>query len=209
MGQIFIANPKGGCGKTTLAVQLAGFYANTHQSVCLVDHDAQRSSLDWSSGRPVGCPPITVTLATSEVAVTADDGAVTIHDMPAAWALDKVDTLIKPTDIVIIPLLASPTDIKACLRFVMGIYRSGLLERGVSIGIVANRVRKNTRYFKVLEAFLAKLDIPLITVLRDSQNYVRAMDRGLTLFDLPATRCDTDRGQWQPLLDWITTKANH
>ncbi|ABD82370.1 ParA family protein [Saccharophagus degradans] len=202
MGQIFIANPKGGCGKTTVAVQLAGFYANMARSVQLVDHDAQRSSLDWASGRPATCAPIKVLVSANEPVLADATYSVTIHDMPAAWTLDNVDTLIHPQDIVIIPLLASPTDIKACLRFVMGIYRSGLLERGVNIGIVANRVRKNTRYFKVLEAFLAKLDIPLITVLRDSQNYVRAMDRGLTLFDLPAARCSTDRAQWQPLLDW-------
>lgn len=203
MGKIFIANPKGGCGKTTVAVQLAGFYANTARAVRLVDHDAQRSSLDWAAGRPSACPPIEVRVFAEQSFAQCDASAITIHDMPAAWTLDNVDTLIQPQDTVIIPLLASPTDIKACLRFIMGVYRSGLLERGVTIGIVANRVRTNTRYFKVLEAFLAKLDIPLITVLRDSQNYVRAMDRGLTLFDLPAARCSTDRAQWQPLLDWL------
>lgn len=203
MGDVFVANPKGGCGKTTLAVQLAGYFASHHPSVILVDHDAQRSSLDWVKTRPATCQPITVMLPQAYRRGAHGAGSVVIHDMPAAWTLENVDALIRDEDCVIIPLLASPTDIKACLRFVMGMLRSGLLERNIQVGIVANRVRTNTRYFKVLQEFLDRLEIPLITTLRDSQNYVRSMDRGLTLFDLPASRCGTDLAQWQPLLDWL------
>lgn len=207
MGQIFVANPKGGCGKTTVAVQLAGYFSSVNQPVLLVDHDAQRSSLDWVKTRPTTCSPVNVILPgqleLSPKECSSPRAKVVIHDMPAAWTLENVNVLIKDADTVIIPMLASPTDIKACLRFVMGMIRTGLLERPIHVGMVANRARVTTRYFNVLNEFLSKLDIPLVCMLRDSQNYVRAMDRGMTLFDLPPSKCQKDILQWQALIQWL------
>ncbi|SMF04385.1 chromosome partitioning protein [Alteromonadaceae bacterium Bs31] len=203
MNQIFIANPKGGCGKTTIATQLAGYFANQGRGVLLVDHDAQRSSSDWLGSRPAVCAPIN--LVASSVDVPVDDGSADtiVHDMPAAWDMDHVADIIRDGDKVLIPVLSSPTDIKACLRFVMGLYRSGVMESNISIGLVANRSRMKTRYFQVLLEFVGRLELPLVASLRDTQNYVKAMDRGLTIFDLPPSRVAADVEQWQPIFEWL------
>ena len=205
MDQIFIANPKGGCGKTTIATQLAGYYANQGGAVLLVDHDAQRSSSDWLGSRPASCAPIR--LVASEVDEPVDDvcADIVIHDMPAAWDMDLVADIIGEGDKVLIPVLSSPTDIKACLRFVMGLYRSGVMESNIHIGLVANRSRVKTRYFQVLLEFVGRLELPLVASLRDTQNYVKAMDRGLTIFDLPPSRVAVDVEQWRPILKWLRT----
>lgn len=203
MKQIFIANPKGGCGKTTIATQLAGYFANQGRQVLLVDHDAQRSSSDWLSSRPAGCAAIESIALAVEKPVNGAAAELVVHDMPAAWDLDHVADIIRPGDQVLIPVLSSPTDIKACLRFIMGLYRSGIMEADIHMGLVANRSREQTRYFKVLMEFLERVELPLVTSLRDTQNYVRAMDRGLTIFDLPPNRVATDISQWQPIFDWL------
>lgn len=203
MNQIFVANPKGGCGKTTIATHFASYFAMRGLRVLLVDHDAQKSSNDWMTARSDTQPAIEVKVLAADVAVEPQQARLVIHDMPAAWTLDKVIDILHPGDRVVIPVLASPTDIKACLRFVMGLYRFGVLEHGISVGLVANRVRKNTRMYRVLERFLEDLELPLITCLRDSQNYVRATSQGQSIFELPLSRVATDIRQWQPLLDWV------
>jgi chromosome partitioning protein len=43
----------------------------------------------------------------------------------------------------------------------------------------------------------------MIGVVRETQSYVRNLERGLTLFDLPAADVAKDLAQWQPILDWI------
>ncbi len=202
MPQIFIANPKGGCGKTTLATQLAGYFADKKANVLLLDHDAQRSSHDWLQNRPAACSPIALEIF-GDSNSQPDADQLLIHDMPAACGIDDFMSQINPGDYLIIPVLPSPTDIKACLRFVMALYRFGFLQKELSIGLVANRVKLRTVYFKTLESFLQRLQLPLIATLRDSQNYIRVMDAGLTIFDLPPSRSKTDRDQWQALLDWL------
>ncbi|VUD52349.1 Chromosome-partitioning ATPase Soj [Thalassocella blandensis] len=208
MAQVFIANPKGGCGKTTIAVQIAAYYAGLHQPVMLVDHDPQKSSADWLRERPKSRPEILFSSATVGETVAVNGARCVVHDMPAAWSLAQADGLIQRCDKVIIPVLPSPNDIRACLHFVMGLYRSGFLGSGVDVGLVANRVRGNTRYFSVLEEFLQKLRLPLIGVLRDTQNYVNAMDGGLSIFELPASKVKIDLAQWEPVLAWLETSPS-
>ena len=52
MRHIVVMNAKGGCGKSTLATNIASYFANEGASVALADYDPQRSSLDWLDRRP-------------------------------------------------------------------------------------------------------------------------------------------------------------
>ncbi|WP_075185790.1 ParA family protein [Teredinibacter haidensis] len=203
MTQIFVANPKGGCGKTTIATQLAGYFANSGKRVLLVDHDAQRSSSDWLGSRSECYSHIDLIASAVDQPIEEGTAELVVHDMPAAWDLDHVAEIIQGDDRILIPVLSSPTDIKACLRFIMGLYRSGVMESSIKIGLVANRSRVKTRYFRVLLEFLQRIELPLVATLRDTQNYVKAMDRGVTIFDLPPGMVAGDIEQWQPLLEWL------
>ncbi len=202
MVQVFVVNPKGGCGKTTIATQLAGFYSVNHKTVLLIDHDEQKSCSDWHSGRPQKYVNIKLTTPKNEPQPSVDAYDIVIHDMPAAQGLLSA-LRAGPDDKIIIPVLPSPTDIKACLRFVMSLTRSGFIECGADIGFVANRVKVSANYSQVLAEFLDKVDIPLLTTLRDSQNYLKAMNSGKTIFDLPKYQAKKDVSQWLPLLDWV------
>ena len=203
MEQVFVVNPKGGCGKTTISTQLAAYYANHHKHVLLIDHDAQKSSSDWLSCRPYQCAEIQSVVASVGEKVPFGSAEIAIHDMPAAWTLEHVCDIIHQYDKVIIPVLASPNDIKACIRFVMRLDRCGALENLEKVGIVANRMRSYTSYAKVLDAFVERMNLPLVGTIRDTQNYVKSMDRGLSLFDLPPSRVKNDLNQWEPIFEWL------
>jgi len=204
MHQVFIANPKGGCGKTTISTQLAGYFAKNNLRVILMDHDAQKSSSDWVRGRAKTAPKIKV-ITSKEVESLPDTGTadIVIHDMPAAWSLQDVASIIKSGDKVLIPILSSPNDIKACIRFIMGLNRSGVMDKDIKIGLVGNRIKSRTKYATVLKDFIEQLELPLISTLRDTQNYVRAMDEGKTIFDLPASQAERDLEDWYPILYWL------
>ncbi len=203
MEQVFVVNPKGGCGKTTISTQLASYYANHDRHVLLIDHDAQKSSSDWLASRPNSFAEIQSIVASVGESVPFGEAEIAIHDMPAAWTLDDVDDIIHKEDKVLIPVLASPNDIKACIRFLMGLERTGILENLSQVGIIANRARAYTSYAKVLDTFLDRIELPLVGCIRDTQNYVRSMDRGLSLFDLPPGRVKLDLAQWEPIFDWL------
>ncbi len=203
MLQIVIANPKGGCGKTTLASQLASYWSDKGYSVGLADHDIQQSALDWLKARPKACAEITPIAAFRGDKIPAHLDVV-VHDMPAACSMSELEACSAQGMRLIIPVLPSPTDIKAGVRFLMGLNRqSWLLENDVQVALVANRVRANTNYYKTLVAFLEQVNMPLITSIRDTQNYIRAMDSGVSIFDLPPSRVKTDMAQWQDLLNWL------
>ncbi|WP_086930065.1 ParA family protein [Agarilytica rhodophyticola] len=207
MGQIFIANPKGGCGKTTISTQLAAYFATHGQRVLLADHDALKCSSDWLASRPDFIAKIESVAASVDELIDSDGVDWVVHDMPAAWSLDNVQNILHSHDYVLVPVLPSPNDIKACLRFLMKIYRSGILESGIRVGLIANRTRSNTRYFKILNAFLLRLKLPIVTELRDTQNYIRAMDEGLSIFDLPPSKVSRDLEQWAPIFEWLDKTA--
>ena len=207
MKRILVANAKGGCGKTTLATQIASHFAAQGQRVLLADYDPQRSASDWLQNRPAGCAPLTIHPAW-QAPLPKEPYDVLVGDMPAAIAPQAVWQVLKAGDKLLVPILPSPSDIKASLRFLMALNLADLAKGGIEVGLVANRVRGNTEYARRLHELLEKMRLPLVASIRDTQNYVRAMDHGVSIFDLPAYRVRNDLAQWQALLAWLDPSYN-
>jgi len=74
------------------------------------------------------------------------------------------------------------------------------------IGVVANRVKRNTVIYQSLMRFLETLRIPVIATLRDSQNYVRASEQGLGLHEMKRNMVEQDVADWEPMLAWLKAK---
>ncbi len=202
MHQIFVANPKGGCGKTTLATHIASYYAWKGRSVALMDHDEQCSAMDWLKVRPKSCEPI-LGVACSRGKTLTEDVDVAVHDLPAGLGGSRLVELAQGHQIVV-PILASPTDIKACIRFMMALTRAGGIQgENLELGVVANRIKVQTHYYKTLQEFLRQIEMPLLGSLRDTQNYIRAMDVGVSIFDLPTARLAKDVEQWEGIFKWL------
>jgi chromosome partitioning protein len=210
MRSIMVANPKGGCGKTTLATSLAGHYASQGARVVLADCDTQASSLAWLAARPAARPPIEGLAAGHDGPLPVPKGCeVLIIDAPAGVGGKALKQLARQAQTLVVPVLPSPIDMRAAAHFIGELLGSGRVERGkIQVGVVANRVREKTLIFQALARFLAALEVPYLTSLRDTQNYIRAADRGLGITELAPFLVAYDRVQWQPLLHWLDSAAS-
>jgi chromosome partitioning protein len=201
-----LMNAKGGCGKTTLATNIATWYADDGAKVALADFDPQRSSLDWLEARQDydGIPKIEAIDATQGPVSPARGTDYLIMDAPAAMHGKVINSMLRRVQSLIIPVLPSPIDMRACGRFLDELLASGRVSnKQTKIAIVANRVRENTIVYRQLEEYLDGLKIPLLTHLRESQNYIRAAERGLGLFELAPSMVWADLEQWDPILSWL------
>ncbi|HEX5056234.1 MAG TPA: ParA family protein [Gammaproteobacteria bacterium] len=206
MRSIMVMNAKGGSGKSTIATNLAGCYAEQGGKVLLADYDPQESSLDWLRVRPKGRPLIWGVAAHRETLRPQRDIDVVIIDAPAAVHGAELRELAKKADTFIVPVLPSPIDMRAAWRFVKELKDSGPLSRKqTKIGLVANRSREFTNIYAELDEFLSNLKnvAPYITSLRESQNYIRAARQGLSIFEFAQGATAIDREQWMPLLKWL------
>ena len=73
----------------------------------------------------------------------------------------------------------------------------------LKIGIIANRVRANTRVYGQLKKFLSSLDIPVVATLRDSQNYTRAFEFGMGIHEMPFSQVKKDIDAWSDIMGWL------
>jgi len=207
MRNIMLMNAKGGCGKTTLATNLATWYADEGLKVALADFDPQKSALDWLEARQDydGIPDIQALDATQKGPLRAARGTdLLVMDAPASTHGPVINKMLRRVDTLILPVLPSPIDMRACRRFLEELLSSGRVSRHqTQIAIVANRVRENTVIYHDLEKYLGHLNIPFVTHLRESQNYIRSAEQGLGIFELAPSLVYKDVVLWDALFDWI------
>ena len=197
-----------GCGKSTLATNLASYYALNGEPVYLVDFDVQGSSMDWLAARPESAKRIHGVLADDKEFLIPLGNGVMIMDAPAAVHGKRLKQYVKRAQTLLIPVLPSPMDMRATARFIEELLLVGRVSREKTrIAVLANRVREQTLIYHSLERFLDRLGIPFLTSLRDTQNYIRAAEQGLGIFEMPAYEVRQDLEQWQPLLKWLQSKA--
>lgn len=207
--QIVIMNPKGGCGKTTLATNLASYFALVGSPPLLIDNDPSGYSSRWLERRPVesnriyGIRDCRVSRQGNRGVPSRyprDTGAIVI-DTPAALRRDEIIDLTRNTDCILVPILPSAFDTVATARFIADLLVLTQFEQPV--GVVANRTRLNTHSLARLMHILAGFETPTIATLRNSQNYVRAAELGLGIFELQPHMVRKDIEQMQGLLSWL------
>ena len=209
MRSIMLLNAKGGCGKTTLATNLASYYATEGKSVILADFDPQGSSIEWLAARSAERPEITGVRAWKDPVRAAQRPDYLIIDAPARVAGRELGHLVRRAETIIIPVMPSPIDIRAAAHFIHDLLLMGkIVRKEVKLAVVANRVRENTIIYHELEQFLKSLQIPFLTSLRETQNYIRAVERGLGIFELAPSMVQQDVEQWEPLLQWLRSRRS-
>lgn len=203
MPSILIVNPKGGSGKTTLATNLAGFFAWRGDRVTLGDMDRQQSSLHWLSIRSPELPRIEPWDARDGDLTKPPATDFLILDAPAGIHGKALANALKAADKVLVPVPPSLFDIWAVAEFFQTLQEhKAVRKHAVAIGVVGMRVDPRTRAAATLQHFFEKYELPVVGWLRDTQVYVQAAALGETLFDLPRSQSERELEQWLPLVDW-------
>jgi len=210
--KIVVLNPKGGCGKTTLATNISAYYAMRGPAPTLVDFDSQGFSMRWLHKRPGNRPQIYGSKAFQQ----SMQGRQTVHlqtrpdtekliiDLPAALSPDELQDITYDAGSILVPILPSNIDVNCASRFIADLLLVAQIDpRNRQLAVVANRTRKNTKSYQMLLRFLTSLRIPLIAVLRDSQNYVHAAGQGIGICEMPAHKVQKDIPQLKLIMNWL------
>ena len=203
MPVVVVANPKGGVGKSTLATNIAGYFASQGHAVMLGDADRQQSSRLWLDLRPAAARPISTWELTHNNIVKPPKGTThVVLDTPAGMHGKQFTEILRLADKVVVPLQASVFDIFATRSFLdeMAEHRKA---SKMQVGIVGSRVDARTIAADKLHEFVDSLGLPVLGYLRHTTNYVQLAARGLTLFDVAPGRVERDLEQWQDLCRWL------
>jgi chromosome partitioning protein len=212
LNKIVIINPKGGCGKTTMATNLASYYANNGPAPAIMDFDRQGSTMAWLDRRPATRPLIhgiaaykkTMQATRSWQLRVPDEATNLIIDSPAALTHDDLRELTRDACSILVPVLPSVLDIHTSSRCIADLLLVAKIDRrDHKLAIVANRTQKNTKSLDKLMRFLYSLGIPVIAVMRDSQNFVRAIEQGIGICEMPPYEVRPDMEQLELVVDWL------
>lgn len=202
MKSILIANSKGGSGKTTLATNLAGYFALLGRRVMLSDLDRQQSSTRWIERRPAEMPLIHSYDPRSKAPVIEPEWIIT--DSPAGFRDEKLSDAIKRADCVIVPIQPSAFDIGATSDFLDRLAEEKAIRKNKTfVALVGMRVNSRTHAAAGLAEFMEQTGFPVLTYLRNAQVYATAAELGVSLFDMRPSLVTPDIEQWVPLLDWV------
>jgi chromosome partitioning protein len=211
--RIVVVNPKGGSGKTTITTNLLAAYARAGRRTVLIDRDRQGSATRWLKQRGAALPAIHGIAAYEEpppnvtrsfaMRLPPDTERVVV-DTAAALDRHQLMEAVRNADKILVPVLPSPIDIHAATRCIGDLLLHAKVPRGASVlGVVANRIKRNTMTYQALMRFLSSLGVPVVAVLRDVQAYVRAVESGQGIVDLPRSEAGAELRQWRALMGWI------
>ena len=212
MRKIVVINSKGGSGKTTVSVNLAASLAASGERTALLDLDPQGSSMRWLKQRSKDLPPIAgiagfrsdSNLTRSFQLTPPADTTALVLDTPAGLDRRGLEAATRGADAILMPVMSSDIDIHAATHCIADLLLGSKTQsRSRNFGIIANRVKPNTRGGRRLRRFLENFDIPVVATLRDSVNYTRSAETGQGLIDLPRWQVQKDLRVWDGILEWM------
>src|SRR5690242_5710166 len=210
-----VINPKGGSGKTTVATNLAAYFAASGAATALMDYDPQGSSLNWLRQRPGNLPRIHGANAAPAKAGrmrsvdmrVPDETRELVIDAPAGASGLLLQEMLARTHCILIPVAPSPIDIHATANFIRDLLLAGRIRTANNrLGVVANRVRKAGSVYQPLERFLASLNLPLLARLGDSEVFDSAAEMGIGVFEMEFAASASERQQFTPIAEWVDTR---
>lgn len=211
--RIAVMNPKGGCGKTTLATNLASRYAAMGCGAAIFDYDPLGAAMRWLHARSEALPaihgvaahraPRGGTTRAWQMRVPHATGRIVI-DTPAGVERMHLTERLRDIDVVLIPVLPSPIDMAATADFVHDLFHVEQQWSGrTRIGAVTNRVKPRTRAFDALEQFLRSLGIPVVGHVPESQRYIKGAQHGMGGHEIPGGEGGKEEACWTGIVEWI------
>jgi chromosome partitioning protein len=198
MKRVFLANSKGGAGKSTLTVNLAVALAQKRKRVLLADCDPQLSTAAWCERRPADAAPL-------EWVVLRKLRRLKGFEPPAGIDFLLVDTPAGQDAEDLGELLPSVIDLDASERFLAGLAELPPVRSGrVQVGLVLNRVRADSVSLRAALERLEGQPFPLLAQIRDTQAYLLSAAMGKGLFDYHSQFALERQQDYRRLLRWIS-----
>lgn len=204
MPVIAVVNRKGGSGKSTLAAHLAAWCAHQGHAVMLGDVDRQQSTRSWLRKRHETLPAIAPWTVDQNILRVPAGITHVILDTPGGLHGFDLARMVMFADVILMPVCGSAFDRESaadCHAELLALPR--VATGRCKVACIGMRIDTRTRTPQVLKEWAGGLGMPFLGVLRESQAYVQCLERGMTIFDLPADRVPTDLRQWEPILGWL------
>ena len=168
---VTIFNQKGGCGKTTVTIQLAGTLAMRGFQTLVIDMDDQSTATRWASQAPDEdpFPAATMNLAAMggkvhrEVRNHLDNYDFILIDCPPAALSPSPSSAMLISDLAIIPIVPAPADMWASVAAKKLALAAQVTNEQLAIRILPNMVQKNTNLARdTLDVLAEDSEIPLM-----------------------------------------------
>ncbi|HSI55318.1 MAG: division plane positioning ATPase MipZ [Ramlibacter sp.] len=205
MPVIAVVNRKGGSGKSTFAAHVAAWCARQGHSVMLGDVDRQQSSRAWLRRRDSALPQIAPWAMDQKNMLRVPTGiSHVVLDTPGGIHGFELARVVMFADAIVMPVCSSMFDREsaaACHAELIALPR--VSSGRCRLATVGMRIDGRTRAAEVLGDWSRALGVPFLGPLRETQLYVRSLERGLTMFDLPPAQAAADLEQWAPIIEWM------
>lgn len=189
---IAVVNQKGGSGKTTLSMQLAGALARRGNKVLVVDADPQGTATRWAATaddeKPFPASVVGLSAASSrvhrEVRKFVDDYQFIIIDCPPAADSPVPQSALLIADLALVPIIPSPLDMWAAVGIRQVIENVGDINEELKSRLVVNQCQPNTSLAKEALEVLPEFGIDLCkTYMHQRQVYRQSAVFGQTVHD--------------------------
>ena len=216
MNTTVVMNAKGGVGKTTIATNLASYFAVNGVATAIMDYDPQGSSLRWLEQRTPEAPHIHGSDAAprngsslrSIGRFVPRETRQLVIDAPAGPTRLLMQEMVARANVILIPVAPSKIDIRATANFIKELLLAGgVRHRNVRAAVIANRARSSTDVYEPLERFVRSLRLTFLTYLLDSEVYVEAGDTGYGIFEIDPERSAEQRREFMPIIRWVDQDA--
>ncbi|MDH3317763.1 MAG: ParA family protein [Gammaproteobacteria bacterium] len=216
MNTTVVMNAKGGVGKTTIATNLASYFAANGVPTAIMDYDPQGSSLRWIEQRAPEAPhihgadaaPRKGTGLRSLGRFVPRETRQLVVDAPAGPTRLLMQEMLARANAILIPVAPSKIDIRATANFIKELLLvGGVRHRNIRAAVVANRARSSTGVYEPLERFVRSLRLTFLTHLLDSEVYVESGDTGYGIFEIDAERTAQQRREFMPIVRWVDQDA--
>lgn len=163
---IAVVNQKGGCGKTTIATNIAALFASEGREVLLVDADPdQHSAMNWCAERSEVLPKI------HSSALPARDLRKDAEAIRMKWEIVVIDggarvtehahAAVAAADWLIIPVKPSKIDLDATAQF-LDVVQADMAKRDdLSGGLLLNQFQEGTSISNAARSQLAEWEFPI------------------------------------------------
>jgi chromosome partitioning protein len=196
---ISIGNQKGGVGKSTVTMQLAGSLARRGKKVLVVDADEQATATRWASmSEDTPFPATVVGLAAAgaklhrELQKFVDQYDFILVDCPPSVSAATPQSAFLVSDLVLIPTRPSLADIWAVQETIKLVERAKAINEGIQTAILLNARQPNTQLGRDAEEILAAFDAHLLTTtLHMRQAYAQSIVLGSTVHSVPGGKAAT------------------